>query len=444
MENASQGNLSQKSDYSKRSSKISEKFNLTTLICPECKSSIRIKSLKFENYEYIFSFICQNNHIKDNISLNYLYLDEEKETKENFDCSSHKGEKFNSYCSKCKLDLCNECLYDEDHENHQDSIEFYSKILPKRNEIKDFLEKKKEELNKVKEVQKITIEWINNLRKKFEKLFQDKIKIIELEKNYITNATPSSLNYYRVGTINYFLKNMKDNFFNKIKDLNSFDEMEKKIFDFVIWGDEKIKSKNNSNSNNTNSYREKGKTESLNKSQVEVKIHIQSDIIKNNSEWKTIIKFLDNKPKELIRLYSAIENNGKASSFHDKCNGQGPTLTIIETDTGEVFGGYTSKNWSNSEKIQEDKKAFLFDINMKEKCCARVNEGIRSAKNSGPCFYAQNFGSVLFVSDNCLNSKTSFIYFGDYFNYKNHNKEKNGSNQFFKVVNYETFKVIYN
>ena len=45
-------------------------------------------------------------------------------------------------------------------------------------------------------------------------------------------------------------------------------------------------------------------------------------------------------------LYRASEHGYTAGSFHEYCNDKGPTLVIIKSSEGWIFGGYTTQLWS--------------------------------------------------------------------------------------------------
>ena len=45
-------------------------------------------------------------------------------------------------------------------------------------------------------------------------------------------------------------------------------------------------------------------------------------------------------------LYRASEHGYTAGSFHEYCNNKGPTLIIVKSSEGWIFGGYTSQSWS--------------------------------------------------------------------------------------------------
>ena len=82
--------------------------------------------------------------------------------------------------------------------------------------------------------------------------------------------------------------------------------------------------------------------------------HIDSKIVKDNQ-----IIFLINRIKEIhpkIKnvyfnlVYRATEDGDKASDFHCKCDKIGPNITLIKTRKGQVFGGFTIKNWEHMQK----------------------------------------------------------------------------------------------
>ncbi|CAF1403629.1 unnamed protein product [Didymodactylos carnosus] len=62
-------------------------------------------------------------------------------------------------------------------------------------------------------------------------------------------------------------------------------------------------------------------------------------------------------------IYKATRDGFGAGDFHQCCDGQGPTITVIQTD-GHLFGGYTAVPWSSpiTGRYCEDPRAFLFTL----------------------------------------------------------------------------------
>ena len=63
-------------------------------------------------------------------------------------------------------------------------------------------------------------------------------------------------------------------------------------------------------------------------------------------------------------VYRATEHGFDAADFHHRCDSLGPTLSIIQSDFGNIFGGFTSVSWSSAQQRtdQADEKAFLFTL----------------------------------------------------------------------------------
>jgi hypothetical protein len=105
-----------------------------------------------------------------------------------------------------------------------------------------------------------------------------------------------------------------------------------------------------------------------------------------------LCKFKSNKNLSLI--YRGSRDGFKGSDFHRKCDSKPNTLTIIKADTGNVFGGFTQKEWNGPNgHFKSDDKAFLFIlINKKDKprrldiAKGKENEAIRCNANFGPIF----------------------------------------------------------
>ena len=45
-------------------------------------------------------------------------------------------------------------------------------------------------------------------------------------------------------------------------------------------------------------------------------------------------------------LYRASEHEYSGESFHECCDDKGPTLVVIKSSEGWLFGGYTTRSWS--------------------------------------------------------------------------------------------------
>ena len=69
-----------------------------------------------------------------------------------------------------------------------------------------------------------------------------------------------------------------------------------------------------------------------------------SKIIDNMMDDKVLQKWVGNYKWKLI--YRASEHRFTPMSFHEYCNDKGPTLLVIKSRRGYIFGGYTTQSWS--------------------------------------------------------------------------------------------------
>ncbi|CAH1792351.1 unnamed protein product [Owenia fusiformis] len=97
-------------------------------------------------------------------------------------------------------------------------------------------------------------------------------------------------------------------------------------------------------------------------------------------------------------IYSAKRDGGQlnAATFHQKCNGRSPTVTVATNNAGYIFGGYTAMPWHQNGNYSNDPAAFLFRLNeanvyspKKSNCCTTVN-GILGNGQYGPTFGGGN------------------------------------------------------
>lgn len=74
----------------------------------------------------------------------------------------------------------------------------------------------------------------------------------------------------------------------------------------------------------------------------------ESKILETN-DYDSYIKDWTNNGKWKL-LYRASENNFSSFSFHACCDKKGPTLILIKSKDGNIFGGYATALWSQKSK----------------------------------------------------------------------------------------------
>lgn len=85
---------------------------------------------------------------------------------------------------------------------------------------------------------------------------------------------------------------------------------------------------------------------------------LNDEMISKLNEWV-------NDPTKYWKLmYQATRDGFDSFNFHFRCDNIGETLTIIKTNKGNIFGGYSFIVWSSSKKLKSDpdKKTFIFSL----------------------------------------------------------------------------------
>ena len=48
--------------------------------------------------------------------------------------------------------------------------------------------------------------------------------------------------------------------------------------------------------------------------------------------------------------------------FHNKCDNQGPTISLFKNEKGYIFGGYASTDWTSSNSFKSASDSFIFSL----------------------------------------------------------------------------------
>uniref|UniRef100_A0A8W8M251 TLDc domain-containing protein n=1 Tax=Magallana gigas TaxID=29159 RepID=A0A8W8M251_MAGGI len=65
----------------------------------------------------------------------------------------------------------------------------------------------------------------------------------------------------------------------------------------------------------------------------------------------------------VFRLLYKISTDGcSATKFHQKCDGQGATVTVLYNTNNTIYVGYLSQNWNSDGGYINDPNAFLFRL----------------------------------------------------------------------------------
>ena len=97
--------------------------------------------------------------------------------------------------------------------------------------------------------------------------------------------------------------------------------------------------------------------------------------ILSDREWFTLSSIIasknifksDNDEFKLELLYRGSDNGYTAASFHKYCDGKPNTITLIHSEHGNVFGGFTKIAWSSITGWHTDIDAFVFVLRSRGK-----------------------------------------------------------------------------
>ena len=117
---------------------------------------------------------------------------------------------------------------------------------------------------------------------------------------------------------------------------------------------------------------------------------ILKTIIKEQEEIDIVLnKIAEDYPGAYYKLlYKGTRDGDNATEFHSRCDQAEITLTIVEDNYGNRFGGFTTQDWAGQYLQKKDDKAFIFSVD-KNKIYDIIPD-----QNAIGCY--PNFGPVFF------------------------------------------------
>lgn len=92
------------------------------------------------------------------------------------------------------------------------------------------------------------------------------------------------------------------------------------------------------------------------------KLQADSKLISGNFELDSLNSWLNYPNLKTNLLYRASVDGFTSDVFHSLCDNRGPTLTLIKSNRGKVFGGFTTVSWKKNGGYQADEEAFIFSL----------------------------------------------------------------------------------
>jgi hypothetical protein len=153
-------------------------------------------------------------------------------------------------------------------------------------------------------------------------------------------------------------------------------------------------------------------------------------------------------------IFRASEHDFLSSSFKDHCEGHAPTLLLVKSEKGLIFGGYTPCKWlkAKEQEFVSDPagRSFLFSLSknmMFPIKASQKNYAISAYGGWGPIF-GSPYGPDLSISDKCHTSDHSCSSLGSYYEippsikeYTNEAYSLLAGSKNFKVLEYEVYEL---
>ena len=151
---------------------------------------------------------------------------------------------------------------------------------------------------------------------------------------------------------------------------------------------------------------------------------------------------LENKDIKLKLIFKSSRDGSTSNDFHKFCDGKSPTISIIETTSNAIFGGFLNIEWKNEGGDTKDDKSFLFSFNNKKIYNNNGNEcACTFGKDRGPYFaYSINiFSNFRESKRHCTRDLNDMNY-----SWKNFTSdyELNNNIEYFDIKEIEVFEVL--
>ncbi|XP_062610572.1 interferon-induced protein 44-like [Saccostrea cucullata] len=130
-------------------------------------------------------------------------------------------------------------------------------------------------------------------------------------------------------------------------------------------------------------------------------------------------------------LYKISRDGCSATTFHQKCDGQGPTVTVLYNTNNTIYGGYLSQSWNSTCSYLNDPNAFLFRLQYNGSSnplkCAVTKTGYAGYghNNYGPTFGG---GHDIHTFSGTINSSGNYFSLNGYLHGLGNSYNLNGQN----------------
>jgi hypothetical protein len=182
----------------------------------------------------------------------------------------------------------------------------------------------------------------------------------------------------------------------------------------------------------------------------------KSQIVKDNGSWALVRQWIFEangisgcrsfKDMDFNLLYQASTHGFQASTFHQRCDNQGPTLVLVKSSIGRIFGGVNFISWTSVDGFSASNKSFLFALkdgqHRHDPALFRItrnpNTAVYNDPSFGPVF---GVGHDLYICNNS-NSNHSNSGLGNTYTGPGASRTALAGEGSFLVADYEVFAVL--
>ncbi|KAH3823361.1 hypothetical protein DPMN_125160 [Dreissena polymorpha] len=131
-------------------------------------------------------------------------------------------------------------------------------------------------------------------------------------------------------------------------------------------------------------------------------------------------------PKIFTMLYKITRDGCDPTTFHQKCDNQAPTVTVLYNQQDSVYGGYVSSHWNSNNAWIQDANAFLFQLKYSgsnKYTKFPINDKtytLFGGLSNGPTF---GQGHDLFTFRNTIYSSGGYFALNGHMNFKSYNNQ---------------------
>ncbi|CAF3335688.1 unnamed protein product [Rotaria socialis] len=181
-------------------------------------------------------------------------------------------------------------------------------------------------------------------------------------------------------------------------------------------------------------------------------IHIEKEYFPNGTllchEHQIKLNEFYGKRNQKWRLaYKATRDGFSSTDFYRCCDSKGPTLTVIQSSSGHLFGGFSLTNWKSHDNWQwlTDKDAFLFTLINPHKILptkyqinAKGQNAIGCKANMGPTF---GLWDICVYSNSNENARSHILFPNDYIDSTGKGRLTFTGSHYFKSVEIEVYSL---